>query len=109
MAQRVSVELLDDLDSSPASETVAFSLDGVNYQIDLNSHHADQLRATVAPWVGAARRVATRRAADARRPRSTPDYDPAAVRAWAASNGIKVSPRGRIASIVVEQYHAAGY
>jgi len=31
------------------------------------------------------------------------------VRAWAASNKIKVSPRGRISAAVIEQYRAAGH
>lgn len=32
--------------------------------------------------------------------------DPAAVRAWAAEHGIKVSPRGRIPAAVLERYRA---
>jgi amphi-Trp domain-containing protein len=34
--------------------------------------------------------------------------DTAAVRAWAAANGLKVSPRGRIKDEVLEAYRAAG-
>jgi hypothetical protein len=110
MAQRVSVELVDDLDSSPASETVSFGLDGVQYQIDLSTTHASELRALFDLYVQAGRKIRAGRSSDARRvPRATIDYDPAAVRAWAASNGITVSPRGRIAATVVDQYHAAGY
>jgi hypothetical protein len=110
MAQRVSVELIDDLDSSQAAETLSFGIDGVDYQIDLNEHHASELRAIYAPYVAAARKVRATRAFDRRRgPRPPIDYDPAAVRAWAASNSIKVSPRGRIPASVVDQYHAAGY
>lgn len=33
--------------------------------------------------------------------------DPAAVRAWAAQQGIEVSPRGRISRKVIDQYRAA--
>lgn len=36
MAKRVDVVIIDDLDESPADETVRFALDGVNYQIDLS-------------------------------------------------------------------------
>ena len=34
--------------------------------------------------------------------------DTAAVRAWAAANGLAVSPRGRIKDEVLEAYRAAG-
>jgi hypothetical protein len=33
--------------------------------------------------------------------------DLAAVRVWAAENGIKVAPRGRVAGDVIERYKAA--
>ena len=36
------------------------------------------------------------------------DADPAAVRAWAESNGYAVSPRGRIKAEILEAYRAAG-
>jgi hypothetical protein len=110
VAQRIAVELIDDLDSSPAAETVSFGLDGIEYKIDLNEYHAGELRGTLAPYLAAGRKVRPARQADRRRgPRAPIDYDPAAVRAWAASNGVQVSPRGRISAAVVEQYHAAGY
>jgi amphi-Trp domain-containing protein len=35
--------------------------------------------------------------------------DNAAVRAWAAANGVSVSPRGRIRDEVIEAYRAAGH
>ncbi len=35
-------------------------------------------------------------------------YDPAAVRAWAAGQGIEVNARGRIKADVVKQFRAAG-
>ncbi|MCA6096413.1 Lsr2 family protein, partial [Streptomyces sp. SCA3-4] len=34
--------------------------------------------------------------------------DPAAVRAWARSNGMEVPPRGRIPKKVYEAFNAAG-
>ncbi|MDR1151950.1 MAG: Lsr2 family protein [Bifidobacteriaceae bacterium] len=110
MAQRVSIELIDDLDSSPASETVVFGLDGIEYHIDVNDLHAGELRGLLGPYIQAGRKLRASRNTDRRRgPRAALDYDPAAVRAWAASNGVTVSPRGRISATVVAQYHAAGY
>lgn len=44
MAQRTVTTLIDDLDGSPADETVDFSLDGVNHQIDVSHENAAELR-----------------------------------------------------------------
>jgi hypothetical protein len=44
-------------------------------------------------------------------PAAKPTYagcDPAAVRAWAAGQGIEVNARGRITADVVEEFRAAG-
>jgi hypothetical protein len=106
MAQRVVYELLDDLDKTPATQTVKFALDGRNYSVDLSDAHADELRAFLKPYVEAGRKAQRNRGADARR---AEDFDPAAVRAWAASNGLEVSKRGRVPAAVVEKYKAAGY
>ena len=61
MAQRVNVELIDDLDESPAVETVSFALDGVSYEIDLSESNAGKLRDALAPFLGHARRTGGRR------------------------------------------------
>ncbi|GDY32083.1 histone-like nucleoid-structuring protein Lsr2 [Gandjariella thermophila] len=63
MAQHVRVELVDDLDGSPAQETIEFGLDGLMYTIDLSAANARQLRAALAPYVAGARRSAARRSA----------------------------------------------
>ncbi|MDR1824439.1 MAG: Lsr2 family protein [Bifidobacteriaceae bacterium] len=108
MAQRVVVQLIDDLDQGPATSTVSFGLDGREYTIDLNDKHAAELREALAPYVKVARKAGKRTGSAAARS-VVSDFDPAAVRAWASSNGIKVSTRGRIPATVVEKYHAAGY
>ncbi|MEV5542066.1 histone-like nucleoid-structuring protein Lsr2 [Saccharopolyspora shandongensis] len=53
--QRIQVELVDDLDGSPANQTVSFALDGVTYEIDLNDEHAKQLRVVLDRYIKAAR------------------------------------------------------
>jgi hypothetical protein len=107
MAQRMVLELLDDLDKTRAEETVLFGLDGRNYKVDLNGAHAAELRDFLKAYVDAGRRVSGRKgAASVKR---VDDLDPAAVRAWAASNGIAVSKRGRVPNSVIEKYKAAGY
>jgi hypothetical protein len=90
-----------------ADETVAFDLEGKNYQIDLSKTHAAQLREVLAPYVAAARRAGSSPAARGRRTTATrPSADrreTAAIREWAA-NGFAVSSRGRIAAQVREAY-----
>src|SRR4051812_17315775 len=111
MAQRVITELTDDTDGKPADETVTFSLDGREYEIDLTSKNAAALRKAVDVYVKNGRRIS-----GGRRPRTstTPptqrtsgDLDTKAVREWANKNGHTVSERGRIPNNVVEAYRAA--
>ena len=61
MAQRVRVDLVDDVDGSPAEESVNFALDGVNYVIDLSAENASKLRDALSLWVDHARRTGGRR------------------------------------------------
>ena len=56
MAQKIQTLFIDDLDGSEAEGTVRFGLDGTEYEIDLNTEHAQALRDALARYVGAARR-----------------------------------------------------
>jgi hypothetical protein len=105
MAQRVQVLLVDDLDGTTADETVAFALDGVNYEIDLTSGNAAGLREALAPWINKARRVSGRAARG--RGRRGSDGDTAKVRAWAKERGYQVSERGRISADIRKAYEDA--
>lgn len=113
MAQKVFVEMVDDLDGSVGEgvTTVGFALDGRSYEIDLNSGNADKLRASLAQFIAAARRQRPGRAAA--RPQASSTTDPAArerahaIREWAREAGHEVSERGRIPAVVVEAYEAA--
>ncbi|MBO2451521.1 Lsr2 family protein [Actinomadura barringtoniae] len=105
MAQKVQVLLVDDLDGGEADETVAFSLDGASYEIDLSSANAKKLRDSLQPFVEKSRKAGTVRR---RRPRGASSRERSAdIRAWAKQRGIKVNERGRIPQQVVEQYEAA--
>jgi nucleoid-associated protein Lsr2 len=55
VAQKVQTIFIDDLDSSAAEGTVRFGLDGTEYEIDLNTEHAQALRDALARYVSAAR------------------------------------------------------
>jgi hypothetical protein len=111
MAKKVQVLLVDDIDkSSPADETVSFSLDGVSYEIDLTSDNAAKLRDDLAMWIGHAERTGGRRStsrAGAKASGSARKADLGAVREWARSNGYQVSDRGRISAEVQEAYDRA--
>jgi hypothetical protein len=111
MAQRVQILLVCDLhgDDTAGTETVTFGVDGANYEIDVCEKHGAELRGAFAPYVAAARRAGRGGGSGGRRRRggrSSGGFDPAAVRTWAKSNGVKVSERGRISAEVLEQYAA---
>ena len=111
MAQRTIVELTDDLTGDAAEETVTFGIDGKTYEIDLSEKNASALREALAAYVSAGRRAGG--SSGIVKPRSggktnSDGYDPAAVRAWASSNGHAVSSRGRVSKELVEAFKAAG-
>ncbi len=109
MAQRVHVVLVDDIDGSDATETVAFGLDGSTYEIDLNEKNAAALREALAPYVGHARRSGGTRKAGGRRAAAPAASGPTAaeVREWARQNGWDVPDRGRVSAEVRSAYDAA--
>lgn len=104
MAQKVKIILIDDLDGGEADETVRFGLDGTQYEMDLSSAHADELRKMLAPYISSARREnqsKPRQAAPAR------NQEAAQIREWAKANGYNVSSRGRVNSEIIDAYRAA--
>jgi hypothetical protein len=120
VAQRTIIQLTDDLDGKPIAEgkgeTVAFAIDGTDYEIDLGDKNAAGLRDTFAKYVGAARKVSGRSVGRARgrssagsrsRASSGRDYDPSEVREWAKAQGIEVNGRGRVPSSLVLQFQEA--
>jgi hypothetical protein len=117
VAQRTIVQLTDDLDGKPIAEgrgeTVRFALDRQDYEIDLGEKNAKAMRDTMSKYVSAARRVSGARATGRTRSSSrssaaaTRDYDPKAVRAWAESQGIEVSQRGRVPAELVAKFQEA--
>ncbi len=111
MAQKMLTTLTDDLDPDhEATSTVALSLDGAFYEIDLTDEHADQLRQAVLPYIAAGRRAGTSGSAatTSRTPRGPArdscGPDAGAVRSWAQQHDIPVSPRGRVKGTVIAQF-----
>jgi hypothetical protein len=106
MAQKITVALEDDLDGGPADETVRFGIGGAEYEIDLSNKNATAFRWQLAPFIDHARKTGR---GQRRRPgRSASSRERSGgIRAWAKSQGIAVSDRGRIPASVAEQYEAA--
>ena len=106
MAQSVQIILEDDLEGGEADETVQFSLDGKDYEIDLSTANAEKLREALRPYAEAGRKT-TRNSGPRRTRTSGSDPDTAKIRAWAKENGHEVSDRGRIHQSVKDAYYAA--
>lgn len=103
------MDLVDDLDADlHADETVEFGIDGVSYEIDLTSDHAEQLRAQIEQWASHARKLGSVRRAGRRAGRSgLPKDKIAQIREWGRSNGHEVGDRGRIPAELLEAFNAA--
>jgi hypothetical protein len=82
VASKTVVELFDDLDGGRADETVVFSLDGVEYEIDLSTTNAATLRDGLAEFISHGHKVGNR----ARRA-AKPVAEPVAVPAPAPKAG----------------------
>lgn len=107
-----SVELVDDIDGSPATATIEFTFDGKNYVIDLSEQHADEFNKALAPYIEHARR-ARRGPANKRKPRSSSEaarakrQKNAEIRTWALENGVTVPKRGQLGQDTIAAYEAA--
>ena len=109
MAQKLQTFLIDDLDGSEAEGTVLFGLDGTQYEIDLSTGHAKDLRTALARYIEAGRRVTgtARRAGQTGRKAPANGVSNTEVRAWAKAQGLDVKERGRIPADLIAQYQAA--
>jgi hypothetical protein len=112
MARQVITTLIDDLDGKKADRTVEFSLDGINYTIDLSEANAGKLRKALDPFITAgtrlgrgAGRIPARRTAPSRTAGSRDENR--SIREWAQANGHQISERGRIPQSVTDAYRAA--
>lgn len=99
MATRTLTRLVDDIDGAEADETIRFTFDNIQYEIDLSKQNAANFRKAVGEYIDHARKVGGR----ARKPAST-QVDAAAVRAWARSNKVNVSARGRLSADVLVRF-----
>lgn len=105
MAQRVEILLIDDVDGGAADETVAFGLDGAEYEIDLSASNAANLRASIEKWSAHARKAERRNRRRVKRTSLGPTSQ--AVRIWAQANGYQLSNRGRVPDSIRADYRQA--
>ncbi|MGW4128439.1 histone-like nucleoid-structuring protein Lsr2 [Amycolatopsis japonica] len=118
MAQKVHVEIVDDLDGGEATQTVPFGLGGVQYEIDLSDENAQALRDEFERYIEAGTRTGGRKVRVAAGQSTAEGSGRAAtavdrernqqVRAWAVENGYPIAERGRIPSNIYEAFDAAG-
>lgn len=113
MAQRAQVELVDDLNGAVAQETVRFSLDGTEYEIDLTGENADRLRSVLSEYASKGRRATAGRGSQGGQKTSSARSSSTSrskreetqqIRQWAQDNGYSPSSRGRITQSIIDAY-----
>ena len=106
MARREITQFFDDLDNAPLSEeevnVVDFSVNGIDYTLDLSAKNRAAFEKALAPYIQVARRK-TRGGAGRR---TTPERN-RMIREWARENNVAVSERGRISADVIEKFEKA--
>jgi hypothetical protein len=109
LAQRVRVQLVDDLNGEEAQETVRFGFEGTEYEIDLTAENAEKLRSVLAEYVEKGRKAnGGKRGQGAFKSSSrNKREDTQQVRQWAQENGYNPSSRGRINQSIVDAYNEA--
>ncbi|GBF17496.1 nucleoid-associated protein Lsr2 [Rhodococcus sp. Br-6] len=107
MVYKIVVETFDDVDGQKIEsrgETIVFSVDGVEYSIDLRDENAAELRDLLGGYIRRARRIGghKRWATDLVSESGVP-----AVRRWAHENGYPPHHKSRIPRTVLEHFSAA--
>lgn len=102
-----TVTFVDDLKGTEfeegQGETITYSFDGTNYEIDLTNANAEAFRKAMSKYVAASRVVTGRKSGNGGR------TDLTEVREWARGNGFEVSDRGRVSQAVLtafDRFHA---
>lgn len=83
-------------------EIITFSLDGEDYEIELNKRNAETMRRAFGKYIQHAT-PARSMAASSRRS----VFEVARIRKWAHANGYRLSERGRLPEHVVDAYRQA--
>ncbi|MFV9452754.1 histone-like nucleoid-structuring protein Lsr2 [Rhodococcus sp. NM-2] len=114
MARKVVVELVDDIDGTvfgEDGESITFSVNGVDYEIDLKGKHASKFHKQIGFFIEHATRVGGRKRRSDRF--AVPDApvrrrgNGKEIRAWAAEQGYEISSRGRLPAEVEQAFQDA--
>lgn len=109
MAQRIVTVYTDDLTGAVAEEvqTHSFSLDGVNYEIDLVSENYDKLFEALEPFISNGRKVGRTKGPGRARKLAHNGPSAEALRSWARDNNFEVNDRGRVPARIRQAYAEA--
>ncbi|MEY9988501.1 hypothetical protein ABIE67_000533 [Streptomyces sp. V4I8] len=109
MAQKVVTVYTDDLTGTESDEvsTHRFSLNGVEYEIDLTPENYDKLDAALRPFIERGRKIGRAKYAGRARKETVSGPSAEEVRAWARANGHEVNVRGRVPREIREAFEAA--
>jgi hypothetical protein len=113
MAQRVV--LTDDLDGTEAAQTITYTIDGQEYEIDLSEENVQRFHDALEPFVSKSREVERQplpsrrssRGDGRRRSGASGRPDIAQIRDWAMGRSMDVSRRGRIKKEIIDAYDQA--
>lgn len=96
----MSLRRVDDLDGTTIKsvKNIHFSLDGVDYEIDLSRKHADLLRKTLSRYKKHARNISKEEVVSSANQ---------LIRNWAQENGYEIAPVGKIPAKVMAAFQAA--
>ena len=109
MAQKIVTIYTDDLTGAASDEvsTHMFSLNGVNYEIDLTPENYDKLDAALRPFIESGRKQGRTKVTAQVRRNAADGPSAEEVRAWARENGFEVNDRGRVPREIREAFEAA--
>src|SRR6476620_9441428 len=110
MATVTRTYLVDDLDGTEDGvETLRFSIDQHDYEIDLGQENAAGLRSRLERFIQAGHELRQSKRVVRKQVTSGPvsKEQTRAIRRWARENGFEVSERGRIPANVREAFEAA--
>jgi hypothetical protein len=109
MAQKVVTIYADDLSGTESDEvgTHRFSLNGIEYEIDLTPENYDKLDAALRPFIEKGRKLGRTKGAGRTRKTSADEPSAEEVRAWARENGYEVNDRGRVRREIREAFEAS--
>jgi len=97
--------LVDDLDGTPATQTVQFDAFGRRYSIDLSDKNAAELNAVLTKYASAGTEIVSPNRIAAKSIRTPGELNE--IRNWARSQGHSVSDKGRIPEHIISQFEKA--